>query len=141
MHTRRRQRRPDCAMVKRTAQCRIPARVANAVVVEGLLYFLDRRQLKALLHAISDLSTPGSWILADFVTAASLTDPTMRPWLDRMAASGHAWHSGSDDPETLFGAYGWRVSCTDYGSSRADFGRWAAMLSRRECRVPGAVTS
>jgi methyltransferase (TIGR00027 family) len=95
-------------------------------LVEGLLYFLDGDQLHALLQEISDLSTPGSWILADFVTASSLASPSMRPWLDRMASNGHAWHSGSDQPEALFGSFGWRVTCTDYGSSRADFGRWAA---------------
>ncbi|GIF25746.1 methyltransferase (TIGR00027 family) [Actinoplanes tereljensis] len=104
-------------------------------LVEGLLYFLDGPQLNALMQDISDLSAPGSWILADFVTASSLTSPTMRPWLDRMAASGHAWHSGSDDPEALFGGYGWRVACTDYGSSRADFGRWA--MSAVAPGVPG----
>ncbi|MEU4160170.1 SAM-dependent methyltransferase [Actinoplanes sp. NPDC026670] len=52
-------------------------------LVEGLLYFLDGDQLHALLQEISDLSTPGSWILADFVTASSLASPSMRPWLDR----------------------------------------------------------
>lgn len=95
-------------------------------LIEGLLYFLDGTQLQALLRDLSELSAPASWILADFVTESSLRSATMRQWLDRMADSGHAWQSGSDEPEALFAAFGWQVTSIDYGSSRADFGRWEA---------------
>jgi methyltransferase (TIGR00027 family) len=93
-------------------------------LVEGLLYFLDDTELRALLSQLSDLSAHGSWLLADFVSRTSLESPSMSRWLDRMASRGHAWRSGYDDPHQSFGEYGWQVEATDYGSDRTDYGRW-----------------
>lgn len=95
-------------------------------LVEGLLYFLSAHERDQLLKAITSLSAPGSHLLADYVTQTSLDSPRMEVWRTKMAASGHPWKSGSDDPEGLFAGMGWRAVVAAYGSPAADYGRWAA---------------
>jgi methyltransferase (TIGR00027 family) len=97
-------------------------------LVEGLLYFLSAHERDQLLKEITSLSGPGSHILADYVTQTSLDSPRMDAWRTKMAASGHPWKSGSDDPESLFAGMGWRATVTAYGSPAADYGRWAAAM-------------
>jgi methyltransferase (TIGR00027 family) len=95
-------------------------------LVEGLLYFLSTHERDQLLKEITSLSAPGSYLLADYVTQTSLDSPAMEAWRTKMAASGHPWKSGSDDPESLFASMGWRATVSAYGSPAADYGRWAA---------------
>jgi len=97
-------------------------------LVEGLLYFLSADERDRLLKEITSLSGPGSHLLADYVTQTSLDGPGMEAWRTKMAASGHPWKSGSDDPESLFAAMGWQATVTAYGSRAADYGRWAAAM-------------
>ena len=97
-------------------------------LVEGLLYFMSGHERDHLLKAITSLSAPGSRLLADYVTQTSLDSPSMEAWRTKMAASGHPWKSGNDDPEGLFAGMGWRARVTAYGSHAADYGRWAAAM-------------
>ena len=97
-------------------------------LVEGLLYFLSVDERDGLLKEITSLSAPGSWFLADYVSQTSLDGPGMRAWRVKMAAGGHPWMSGCDDPEALLGAQGWRARVSAYGSPEADYGRWAASV-------------
>lgn len=94
-------------------------------LVEGLFYFLSAHERDTLLKEITALSAAGSRLLADYVTQTSLDGPGMRIWREKMAASGHPWKSGCDDPEGLFGAQGWSIRVSAYGSPEADYGRWA----------------
>src|SRR5262249_50678938 len=97
-------------------------------LVEGLLYFLSVDERDSLLKEITSLSALGSWFLADYVSQTSLDGPGMRAWRVKMAASGHPWMSGCDDPKALLGAQGWRARVSAYGSPDADYGRWAASV-------------
>lgn len=94
-------------------------------LVEGLFYFLSAYERDTLLKEITTLSAGGSRLLADYVTQASLDGPGMQAWREKMAASGHPWKSGCDDPESLLGAHGWHARVSAYGSPEADYGRWA----------------
>ena len=75
-------------------------------LVEGLLYFLSAHERDQLLKEITSLSAPGSHLLADYVTQTSLDSLRMEAWRTKMAASGHPWKSGSDDPESMFAGMG-----------------------------------
>lgn len=94
-------------------------------LVEGLFYFLSAHERNTLVKEITVLSAAGSRLLADYVTQTSLDGPGMRVWREKMAASGHPWKSGCDDPEGLLGAQGWSTYVSAYGSPEADYGRWA----------------
>ncbi|MEV6968608.1 SAM-dependent methyltransferase [Hamadaea sp. NPDC051192] len=94
-------------------------------LVEGLLYFLSPTERDRLLTEITATAAAGSLLLADYVTNASLDSEKMRSWREKMAASGHPWRSGCDDPHGLLGRLGWRTNVAAYGSAQADFGRWA----------------
>lgn len=94
-------------------------------LAEGLLYFLDPSELDTLMHTLSDVSAVGSWFLADYVSRTSLESSSMRAWREQMASQGHAWKSGSDQPEQLMAQTGWVATITTYGGPLADYGRWA----------------
>jgi len=98
--------------------------VPTVWLAEGLLYFLDTSQLETLIHTLSDVSASGSWFLADYVTQTSLESPNMRAWREQMASQGHAWKSGSDQPEQLMAQAGWVTTVTAYGEPDANYGRW-----------------
>lgn len=97
-------------------------------LTEGLLYFLSADERDGLLKEITSLSAPNSWLLADYVSQTSLDGPGMHAWRVKMAASGHPWMSGCDDPQALLRAQGWRARVSAYGSPEADYGRWATSL-------------
>ncbi|GAA1414300.1 SAM-dependent methyltransferase [Catellatospora coxensis] len=94
-------------------------------LVEGLFYFLSAHERDTLLKEITTLSATASRLLADYVTQTSLDGTGMQVWREKMAASGHPWKSGCDDPEGLLDAQGWRARVSAYGSPEADYGRWA----------------
>ncbi|MGW5236074.1 SAM-dependent methyltransferase [Streptomyces nodosus] len=93
-------------------------------LVEGLLYFLEPHERDVLLRRITDLSAPGSSLLADYVGQTVLDSPGMAAWRARMAEQGHPWKSGSDRPEEIFAPLGWRIKVSAYGDPDADYGRW-----------------
>ncbi len=96
----------------------------TAWLVEGLLYFLDSAERNRLLQELTELSAPGSWLMADYVSASSLEGLSMQAWRERMAAQGHPWKSGCDEPEQLMRDFGWSAKVTAYGEPKADYGRW-----------------
>ncbi|MEV7520958.1 SAM-dependent methyltransferase [Streptomyces sp. NPDC091371] len=95
-------------------------------LIEGLLYFLDPRERDVLLQQLSEISAPGSRLLADYVGQTVLDSPAMAAWRARMAEQGHPWKSGTDEPGSLFAEFGWTVRTTAYGDPDADYGRWRA---------------
>lgn len=97
----------------------------TAWLVEGLLYFLDSAERDRLLRELTELSAPGSKFMADYVSASSLQGAAMLAWRERMAAQGHPWRSGCDEPEQLMRDFGWSAKTTVYGEPKADYGRWA----------------
>jgi len=95
-------------------------------LVEGLLYFLSPDERDSLLKELTALSASGSRLLADYVGETTLFCAAMSAWREKMAASGHPWKSGCDEPEKLLDGLGWSATITAYGSPEADYGRWTA---------------
>ena len=67
----------------------------TAWLVEGLFYFMTIDERDVLVRKISDLSSVGCWLLADYVSQQQLESPTMRAWREQMANKNHAWQSGA----------------------------------------------
>ncbi len=107
-------------------------------VAEGLLGYLDARQVHELLNVLADLAAPGSALLAD-VSGRVPADaaPFMDPWFARLAAVGIQRRFATDDPEGLFDAHGWDAEVAQYGDDGANFGRWPwPVLPREETNWP-----
>lgn len=96
-------------------------------LIEGLLYFLDPQERDLLLEQLSEISAPGSRLLADYVGQTVLDSGAMAAWRARMAEQGHPWKSGCDEPRPLFSTYGWSIGTTAYGEPDADYGRWSGV--------------
>lgn len=91
-------------------------------LAEGLFVYLDAETVGALLDEMAALAAPGSRVGADITGESLLTSPYMRDYLAALAAGGMAWRFGSDDPEGLFAAHGWRTDrVVQPGEPGADF--------------------
>jgi methyltransferase (TIGR00027 family) len=103
-------------------------------VVEGLLYYLTDAHVLSLLHTISQASAPGSRLGADLVSTSFFSSPFTKPALEMLAKSGMPWQSGSDDPESLLAACGWRATVRQPGEDGLSYGRWRYPVAPRQQR-------
>jgi methyltransferase (TIGR00027 family) len=104
-------------------------------LLEGLLYYIDEKQVRRLLADVRDVTAAGSRVAADLVNAVALTSPVMRPLLAVFEGWGSPWLFGSDEPEKLFAEYGVDATAVQPGEPAADFGRWRDPVHPRD--VPG----
>ncbi|EME99676.1 SAM-dependent methyltransferase [Streptomyces mobaraensis NBRC 13819 = DSM 40847] len=93
-------------------------------LVEGLTQYLEERDVLRLLDRITELSAPGSHLLADFVAGSLFHEPAVRPMLSLLERSGAGWRYGTDEPEPLFTERGWRPETVTYAAVGAALGRW-----------------
>jgi methyltransferase (TIGR00027 family) len=93
-------------------------------VVEGLFCYLDASNVAGLLETIRGQSQPGDWLLTDVVGNSLLQSRESARWLATLASLGMQWRFGSDDPEGLLDAHGWKATAVAYGAPGAHFGRW-----------------
>jgi methyltransferase (TIGR00027 family) len=97
----------------------------SAFLAEGLLGYLEEPDVHRLLGVIDHLSSPGSILLADVSGRSALDAPYMAFWYKRLADNGIAnARFGTDDPEGLLAAHGWKAHVSQYGDEGANFGRW-----------------
>jgi methyltransferase (TIGR00027 family) len=93
-------------------------------VVEGLLPYLEESAVRELLARISRLAAPGSKLVADFPGQSLLLSPWVRPILEVMQRENAPWRFGTDEPEALFEAHGWRATARRPGEDGVSWGRW-----------------
>jgi methyltransferase (TIGR00027 family) len=102
-----------------------------AWLAEGLLHYLTEAQVHHLLATLSELAVAGSWLLTDVIGHSSLTLPQVASFLTLMAENGSPFCFGTDDPDALMKAYGWRPQVTQFGEAGASFGRWTMPVTDR----------
>lgn len=93
-------------------------------LAEGLSLYLTDAQVHQLLATLSELVAPGSWLCVDVLSHAFLISPRLAGFVAMMAANGSPLQFGTDDPEDLVRAHGWRPQVTQFGEPAANFGRW-----------------
>ncbi|MFI6688533.1 class I SAM-dependent methyltransferase [Streptomyces sp. NPDC050485] len=93
-------------------------------LAEGLTPYLEAADVHRLLDRITELSAPGSHLLADFVGRSLLDNPSVRPMLALLADWGAAWRYGIEEPETLLTERHWRPEVTRIGEAGHALGRW-----------------
>lgn len=97
----------------------------SVFVAEGLLGYLAEADVHRFLSDVDGLAAAGSVLLADVSGRSSLDSPYLVSWYQRLADNGIAGaRFGTDDPEGLLAAHGWRARVTEYGEEGANYGRW-----------------
>ena len=99
-----------------------PARPA-AVLVEGLLMYLDEAAAHRLFNALNILR-PDSWLGLDAVNTAMLTSSFTANYLKKLAEAGCPWLFGIDDPVQWLAGHGWQATVVTPGTPEANYGRW-----------------
>ena len=106
-------------------------------IAEGLLYYLSEAAVHRLLQQVSELAANGSGLGADLVSQSTLTSPWLQAALSQMEKSGFGWKFGTDNPEHLFGSYGWNAEIRQLGEEGANFGRWKSpVVPRTQREIP-----
>lgn len=110
----------------------------SVFLAEGLLGYLEEREVHQLLDDVNTLAAPGSYFLADVSGRSALDSPFAAAWYERCAGNGIPnARFGTDDPEDLFDAHGWDATVTQYGEEPANFGRWLyPTIPRDDLSVP-----
>jgi methyltransferase (TIGR00027 family) len=96
----------------------------TAWLIEGLLIYLDDEGVQTILARVDALSSPGSVLLCDIAGRSLLESPWMKLPLEDMEKMGAPWRFGTDDPEGMLGALGWKADVTEPAVVGARFGRW-----------------
>lgn len=99
---------------------------SSVFLAEGLLGYLGETNVHRLLAVVDQLTGSGSILLADVSGLSALDAPYMAFWYKRLADNGIVANAryGTDDPEGLLAAHGWKAHVYQYGDEGANFGRW-----------------
>jgi DNA-binding transcriptional MerR regulator len=101
-------------------------RYYSASQLPRLHRILALKDLGFPLHRVAGISgsaSRGSMLGADLVSESYFRSSWTKPALEMMEARGMAWRFGSDEPEELFGTYGWRATVSQPGNDEANYGR------------------
>jgi methyltransferase (TIGR00027 family) len=93
-------------------------------LLEGFLVYLEEVEVLQVLDQVSALTAPGSRLGFDVPNRAMLTAAWRRDLQDEMRRLGVLQRSAMDDPETVLGQRGWRVTVVQPGEEAANYGRW-----------------
>ena len=110
-------------------------KVPAAFLVEGLLVYLQAKDVDRFLSNIGGVAAPGSWLGADFPNLEFLSSPYMAPLVTAMELFGSPWLFGVSEPEAFFAERGWAAKAVAAGEWEANFGRWPYGVVPRE--IPG----
>ena len=111
----------------------------SAMLVEGLVFYLDEAAVPQVMRTVGDLASEGSWLGMDFVNTEMLTSPFVAAYIARLRELGCPWKFGVADPEGFVAAYGWEGTVVTPGEPDANYGRWTyAAIPRTVPGVPRA---
>ncbi|MDJ0903974.1 MAG: SAM-dependent methyltransferase [Xenococcus sp. MO_188.B8] len=96
-------------------------------LMEGLLMYLDEKDIHTLLQTISDFSVKGSYLAADLISVKSWEIGSQ----NQNGLISKNWRFGTDKPEKLLASYGWNASVTQPGEIRANYGRYSVQITPR----------
>jgi methyltransferase (TIGR00027 family) len=82
----------------------------SAWLTESLLVYLGAALAERLLRQIAQSASVGSRLGADFVSDSFLRSPWMQSYLHWLSEQGARWRFGTDQPEDVLAACGWRVT-------------------------------
>jgi methyltransferase (TIGR00027 family) len=84
--------------------------LSSVWLVEGLLVYLGAGEVTRLLGQVAGSASPESRLGVDFVSESFLRSPWMASYLRWLAEQGAPWRFGTDRPEDVLAASGWRAT-------------------------------
>jgi methyltransferase (TIGR00027 family) len=106
-----------------------------AILIEGLLMYLDERAVIDLFTALKVVASEGSWIGLDLVNQEMLTSVYTAAYMKKLAELGCPWTFGVNDPDVFLAEHGWRGKSITPGEPEANYGRWPFPVAPRS--MPG----
>jgi methyltransferase (TIGR00027 family) len=96
----------------------------TAVLIEGLLMYLDEQEARGLLEALRSLVPAQSWMGMDVVNSEMLTSPYSAGLMRMLSSLGCPWKFGVSSAADFLGEYGWSATLTSPGEPEANYGIW-----------------
>lgn len=96
-------------------------------LVEGVIMYLQEKEVHLLLQTLSHLSVPGSVLGLDGVKVGSILAGQRARKVDRGRVVRH-WQFGHDDPKQLLAGYGWGAEVFEPQNVEAGYGRYPKSL-------------
>ncbi|MFE0192049.1 class I SAM-dependent methyltransferase [Streptomyces sp. NPDC058989] len=94
-------------------------------VAEGLFFFLPEDVVRDLLGSLRGLSAPGSVLIGDMTSRATLHNPLAKGFMRVLMEDGNPWLFGTDEPEEFLESCGWATEqLLQPGEEGAHFDRW-----------------
>lgn len=98
---------------------------------EGLLLYLGRHEVAALLDTVTALSGPGSVLVLDAFPASLVEDPRLAAWVAAWREAAVPLRTFVEDPVTWAAAFGWSAAAWTAADVRAGRCPWAPAAPRR----------
>ncbi len=92
-------------------------------IAEGLLFYLPEAAVQGLLDTAAALSSSGSALGTDTMSAAMLADESRQAWVEAYADAGAPFVFAADRPAELLAQHGWEPTLHTYPDVADRFGR------------------
>ena len=94
-------------------------------VAEGLLFFLEQKEVIDLLEVTGGASAPHSRLLTDMNNNILLQSPMSRFFMETLKRDGTPWRFGTNDPSAFLSNHHWHViELKEPGQTKAGLTRW-----------------
>jgi len=101
--------------------------VSTMWLLEGVVMYLQEKEVHLLLQTLSRLSIPGSALAMDGVKVGSILAGQRAKKADRGRVVRH-WQFGNDDPKRLLALYGWDAEVSEPKDIEAGWGRYPSSM-------------
>ena len=96
----------------------------TAVLIEGLVMYLDESDVRRLFATLQDVVPAGSWLGMDVINDAMLTSSYTAGLIKMLESLGCPWKFGTPSAVEFLGQYGWSATLTSPGDPEANYGIW-----------------
>jgi nitronate monooxygenase len=96
----------------------------TAVLIEGLVMYLDEPDVRRLFDTLRPLVLAGSWLGMDIINTEMLTSPYSAGLIKMLESLGCPWKFGMASPTDFLDEYGWSATLTSPGEPEANYGIW-----------------
>ena len=96
-------------------------------LIEGVMMYLQEKEVHLLLQTISELSVPGSVLVIDGVKVGSILAGQRARKAGRGRVVRH-WQFGNDNPQQLLARYGWAAAVSEPQDVEAGYGRYSESM-------------
>jgi methyltransferase (TIGR00027 family) len=96
----------------------------TAVLIEGLVMYLDEGDVRRLFDTLKDLVPDGSWLGMDIINTEMLTSPYTGGLIKMLESLGCPWKFGTPSAADFLQQYGWSATLTSPGDPEANYGIW-----------------